>query len=98
VGTPRGEGGHEVVGFLVELGGPGRVVGAVLLPRRLPSSTRTRAALTLHSYRVRWGEGEPDPAYADIEARRRSARTISVPTLVIQGGDDRCSSAAMSEQ
>jgi pimeloyl-ACP methyl ester carboxylesterase len=56
------------------------------------------AAVTLHSYRVRWGEAEPDPAYTDIEARRRSARTISVPTLVIHGGDDRCSSAEMSEQ
>jgi pimeloyl-ACP methyl ester carboxylesterase len=54
-------------------------------------------AVTLHSYRVRWGQAEPDPAYADIEARRRVARLISVPTLVIHGGDDRCSSPAMSE-
>jgi len=55
------------------------------------------AAVTLHSYRVRWGEAEPDPAYADIEARRQAATTVSVPTLVIHGGDDRCSLPASSE-
>jgi hypothetical protein len=42
--------------------------------------------MTLHSYRVRWGEAEPDPYYAELEKRQKSARNISVATLVIQGG------------
>ena len=46
--------------------------------------------ITLHSYRVRWGEAETDPRYAELEQRQKAARTISVPTLMIQGGDDRC--------
>lgn len=48
------------------------------------------AEITLHSYRVRWGEAKPDPRYAELEQRQKAARTISVPTLMIQGGDDRC--------
>jgi pimeloyl-ACP methyl ester carboxylesterase len=55
------------------------------------------AAVTLHSYRVRWGEAEPDPAYAEMEARLHAATSISVPTLMIHGGDDRCSLPASSE-
>jgi pimeloyl-ACP methyl ester carboxylesterase len=47
-------------------------------------------AITLHSYRVRWGEAEPDPTYADIERRSKTVTEITVPTLMIQGGDDRC--------
>jgi pimeloyl-ACP methyl ester carboxylesterase len=55
------------------------------------------AAITVHSYRVRWGEAEPDPAYADIERRSRAATEIKVPTLMIQGGDDRCVLPASTE-
>lgn len=54
-------------------------------------------AITLHSYRVRWGEAEPDPAYADIERRAKAATKITVPTLMIQGGDDRCVLPASTE-
>jgi pimeloyl-ACP methyl ester carboxylesterase len=53
--------------------------------------------VTLHSYRVRGGEAEPDPRYDAIEERKKAARTISVPTLMIQGGDDRCALPASSE-
>lgn len=56
------------------------------------------AAITLHSYRVRWGQAEPDPRYADFEERQHSARSIAVPTLVIHGGDDRCVQAWTSER
>jgi hypothetical protein len=28
--------------------------------------------MTLHSYRVRWGEAEPDPYYAELEKRQKS--------------------------
>jgi pimeloyl-ACP methyl ester carboxylesterase len=55
------------------------------------------AEITLHSYRVRWGEAEPDPRYAAIEERKRAARTIGVPTLMIQGGSDRCALPASAE-
>jgi pimeloyl-ACP methyl ester carboxylesterase len=48
------------------------------------------AEITLHAYRVRWGEAKPDPAYAQLEARHEAARSIGVPTLMIQGGADRC--------
>ena len=47
-------------------------------------------AITLHCYRVRWGEADPDPAYSDIERRSKAVTEIKVPTLMIQGGDDRC--------
>jgi pimeloyl-ACP methyl ester carboxylesterase len=46
-------------------------------------------AVTLHSYRVRWGEAEPDAQYADLARRAREARKIAVPTLMLQGGSDR---------
>ncbi len=46
--------------------------------------------ITLHSYRVRWGEAAPDPRYASLEQRVKAARIISTPTLMIQGGADRC--------
>jgi len=44
--------------------------------------------ITLHSYRVRWGEDEKDPRYRSLDERAKSAQTISVPTLMIQGGAD----------
>src|SRR5215813_3206 len=34
------------------------------------------ADITLHSYRVRWDEADPDPRYADLERRQQAARTI----------------------
>ena len=46
------------------------------------------AAITVHSYRVRWGEAEKDPQYRDLDIRAISAQSISVPTLMIQGGAD----------
>jgi len=55
------------------------------------------AAITLHSYRVRWDEAEPDPGYADLERRQQAVATIGVPTLLIHGADDRCVAASTSE-
>ena len=48
------------------------------------------AAITLHSYRVRWGQADPDPRYADRERKSKAVRTIDVPTLVIHSAADRC--------
>lgn len=55
------------------------------------------ADITLHAYRVRWGEADADPAYAALEARQKAAQTITVPTLMIQGGEDRCVLPSSSE-
>jgi pimeloyl-ACP methyl ester carboxylesterase len=46
------------------------------------------AAVTLHSYRHRWGLADGDPAYAALEARLLPTPAIGVPTLVIHGGAD----------
>jgi pimeloyl-ACP methyl ester carboxylesterase len=46
--------------------------------------------ITLHSYRVRWGEAAPDPRYAALEQKALEAKAIAVPTLMIQGGADNC--------
>jgi pimeloyl-ACP methyl ester carboxylesterase len=53
--------------------------------------------ITLHSYRVRWGEAAPDPRYADLEKKALAATAITVPTLMIQGGADRCTLPHTSE-
>ncbi|TIT03892.1 MAG: alpha/beta hydrolase, partial [Mesorhizobium sp.] len=45
--------------------------------------------VTLHSYRVRWGEADPDPRYAELARKQIEAEAISVPTLVLHGDDDR---------
>jgi pimeloyl-ACP methyl ester carboxylesterase len=53
--------------------------------------------ITLHSYRVRWGEADGDARYADLERRAQAARSIATPTLMIQGGADRCVLPVSSE-
>jgi pimeloyl-ACP methyl ester carboxylesterase len=45
-------------------------------------------AITWHSYSVRWGEADKDPRYAELDRRVNTAQSISVPTLMIQGGSD----------
>jgi pimeloyl-ACP methyl ester carboxylesterase len=44
--------------------------------------------ITWHSYSVRWGEADKDPRYAELDHRVHAARSISVPTLMIQGASD----------
>jgi pimeloyl-ACP methyl ester carboxylesterase len=46
------------------------------------------ADITVHSYRVRWGEAEKDPRYAAIDRRIAAALQIDVPAFVIHGGAD----------
>jgi len=46
------------------------------------------AAITVNSYRVRWGEAEKDPRYAALDARAKAVKTIALPALMIQGGAD----------
>jgi pimeloyl-ACP methyl ester carboxylesterase len=44
--------------------------------------------ITWHSYSVRWGEADKDPRYAELDCRVHTAQSISVPTLMVQGGSD----------
>jgi pimeloyl-ACP methyl ester carboxylesterase len=44
--------------------------------------------VTVHSYRVRWAEADKDPRYAALDAKVHETQSISVPTLMIQGGAD----------
>lgn len=55
------------------------------------------ADVVLHSYRSRWGHAEKDPAYAVLQARLESTVTLGVPTLLLQGLDDRCSLAETTD-
>lgn len=54
-------------------------------------------AITLHSYTVRWGEADKDPRYRDLDQRAMAAQSISVPTLMIQGGADGVTLAATTD-
>lgn len=47
------------------------------------------AQITVHSYRVRWQEADTDPAYAASSKAALDATHIAVPTLMLQGDDDR---------
>jgi pimeloyl-ACP methyl ester carboxylesterase len=44
--------------------------------------------ITWHSYSVRWGEADKDPRYAELDCRVHTSQSISVPTLMVQGGSD----------
>ncbi|MCJ2124922.1 alpha/beta fold hydrolase [Methylobacterium sp. J-077] len=44
--------------------------------------------VTLHSYQARWDEAEPDPRSAELEAKVKATKTLSTPTLYIQGAVD----------
>lgn len=55
------------------------------------------ADVVLHSYRVRWGLADKDPAYAPLEARLSGDVFIQVPTLLLHGGADPANDIATSE-
>jgi pimeloyl-ACP methyl ester carboxylesterase/sugar lactone lactonase YvrE len=44
--------------------------------------------VTLHSYRCRWEEAEPDPRSIWLEDKIRETQTLSLPTTYVQGADD----------
>ncbi len=46
------------------------------------------ADVTLHSYRARWDEAEPDPRSQWLEDKVKVTATLSVPTIYIQGAED----------
>lgn len=53
--------------------------------------------VTLHSYRSRWDEAEPDSKSAKLEAEVKSTKTLSLPTLYIQGEADGVNPPYVSE-
>ena len=46
------------------------------------------ADVTLHSYRARWGEAEPDPRSRWLEDKVRATSALSLPALYVQGAED----------
>jgi len=44
--------------------------------------------VTLHSYRARWDEANPDPASQWLEDKVKATKTLSLPALYIQGTVD----------
>ncbi len=55
------------------------------------------ADVVLHSYRSQWGHAERDPEYGVLQARFESTVTLDVPTLLLQGLDDRCELAETTD-
>jgi len=55
------------------------------------------AEITIHAYRERWRPEPSDPRYDILKSQLRATETVSVPTLMIQGGDDRCDPPSASE-
>lgn len=54
-------------------------------------------AITLHSYRARWEEAEPDPRSLWLEKRVKETESLSLPAIFIQGKEDGVTPAVMSE-
>ncbi|MEG8025923.1 hypothetical protein QP162_19090 [Sphingomonas aurantiaca] len=44
--------------------------------------------VTLHSYRARWDEAEPDPRSQWLEDKVKATATLSLPAIYIQGSVD----------
>jgi pimeloyl-ACP methyl ester carboxylesterase len=54
-------------------------------------------AITLNSYRSRWREEPHDTRYDALEARLAAVKSLATPTMMIQGGADRCVAPASTE-
>lgn len=54
--------------------------------------------VTLHSYRSRWDEAEPDPASAWLDERSKATKTLAFPTLYFQGELDGVNPPRASER
>jgi pimeloyl-ACP methyl ester carboxylesterase len=53
--------------------------------------------VTLHGYRSRWQHEQLDPRYDRLRALVDATERLTVPTLMIQGGDDRCDPPSESD-
>lgn len=54
--------------------------------------------VTLHSYRARWDEAEPDPRSQWLEDKVKATRQLSLPTLYFQGEADGVNPPQVSEK
>lgn len=54
-------------------------------------------AVTLHSYRSRWDEAEPDAKSRQLEAAIKATKTLSLPALYVQGEVDGVNPPSTSE-
>jgi pimeloyl-ACP methyl ester carboxylesterase len=55
------------------------------------------ADVTLHSYRSRWDEAEPDPSSVWLEDKIKTTKTLSLPALFFQGEVDGVNPPPVSE-
>ena len=55
------------------------------------------ADVTLHSYRSRWDEAEPDPSSVWLEDKVKATKTLSLPALFFQGEIDGVNPPPVSE-
>lgn len=54
-------------------------------------------AVTLHSYRPRWGEAELDPRSLWLEEKVKETRTLALPTVYFEGEEDGVNPSQVSE-
>jgi pimeloyl-ACP methyl ester carboxylesterase len=54
--------------------------------------------VTLHSYRSRWGEAEPDAASKGLDDKVKSTKMLKLPTIYFQGELDGVNPPAVSEK
>lgn len=101
--TERGEKlireqGHEFTRYIWNIWNPGLTIGDEEFNETAVAFMNPDwASVTLHSYRVRWGFAQPDPAYAGIEDKIKASPKINVPTLLIHGANDPCNDPSTSE-
>ena len=54
--------------------------------------------VTLHSYRSRWNEAEPDPKSIAVEEKIKATKTLPLPTVYIWGAADGVNPPGASKQ
>ncbi|GAA3065572.1 alpha/beta hydrolase [Rhizobium viscosum] len=54
-------------------------------------------AVTLHSYRTRWQEAEPDPRSLWLEQKIKTTTTLELPAVYVQGQEDGVNPPQVSE-
>jgi pimeloyl-ACP methyl ester carboxylesterase len=54
--------------------------------------------VTLHSYRSRWDEAEPDPSSKWLDEKVKATKTLALPTIYFQGELDGVNPPRASEK
>src|ERR1700733_2174326 len=81
------------------MGGATPLAGGISLRRdSISFSNRDWVRVTLSYYRSRWMRGEEsEPRYDELQKQLNQVQVLSVPALMIQGGDDRCVATTETE-